>query len=318
MEGPDNNIIQVLHNIVNEYGISNVEERNLQPVVPPGSTMDELATKVLALCQRGDGEHLMEGMNGPLYAVGMNMARPQIQCQVEGCPVDLMRLKDYHQRYRICSDHLKCDFIVRDGQKMRFCQQCGKFQSLESFDREKRSCRERLRRHNERRRKRVVPDGHVATRSMEENNRFIACDQDLGTIADLLSYMGACRDMDEAHIAAIMEGKNPSSLRTDQDAISSAKVISMILNKNMDSISPRPLVPNLATMQFLLRQFARMFHYQLRGIQLTPCPDAMKHYDAVDKDETNNKRLKAPNYYDGMELRNMNKSEEVFDGEHAS
>ncbi len=320
MEGPpDNNIIQVLQNISHEYGISNIGERCMQPVAPPGSTMDELATKVLEMCQRGDGAQPTEGRNGSLYdGGGLNLERPQIRCQVDGCNMDLLRLKDYHQRYRICAEHLRSDFVIRDGQKMRFCQQCGKFQSLDSFDLDKRSCRERLRRHNERRRKRVEP-GHVSTRSEGKDNGFISCDQDMGTIADLLSYMGACRDMDEAHIAAIMEGKNPSSLRKDQNAISSAKIISMILNKNMDSISPRPLVPNLPTMKFLLRQFSRMFHYQLGAIQITPCPEAMSHHAAVHEgDEANNKRVRVTNSYNGMELRKLNKSEDVFDEEHST
>jgi len=76
-------------------------------------------------------------------------------CQVDGCEQRLCMLKEYHQRYRVCADHLKCDHIVKDGIRQRFCQQCGKFQDLELFDDDKRSCRERLKKHNERRRKRL-------------------------------------------------------------------------------------------------------------------------------------------------------------------
>ncbi len=76
-------------------------------------------------------------------------------CQVEGCGQRLCFLKEYHQRYRVCVEHLKCESVYRSGRKMRFCQQCGKFQDLELFDEGKRSCRERLKKHNERRRKRV-------------------------------------------------------------------------------------------------------------------------------------------------------------------
>ena len=55
----------------------------------------------------------------------------------------------------MCIKHLKCDYIVKNDVKMRFCQQCGKFQDLVEFDEGKRSCRERLKKHNERRRKRL-------------------------------------------------------------------------------------------------------------------------------------------------------------------
>ncbi|KAL6752968.1 SBP domain-containing protein, partial [Haematococcus lacustris] len=57
-------------------------------------------------------------------------------------------------RYRICDVHLKMDVIVRDNEECRFCQQCGRFHSLSAFDSNKRSCRERLLRHNARRRRR--------------------------------------------------------------------------------------------------------------------------------------------------------------------
>eukprot|EP00887_Chlorella_sp_A99_P006945 scaffold2.g6945.t1 len=57
-------------------------------------------------------------------------------CQVEGCAAPLEGLKDYHQasdlRYRVCEVHLKIDYI------------CGRYQPLEDFDGDKRSCRERL------------------------------------------------------------------------------------------------------------------------------------------------------------------------------
>lgn len=76
-------------------------------------------------------------------------------CQVEGCGEDLSGLKEYHIRYRICEEHLKIDFIIIDGKQQRFCQQCGRFHALSKFDSAKRSCRDRLQRHNARRRKGV-------------------------------------------------------------------------------------------------------------------------------------------------------------------
>jgi len=57
---------------------------------------------------------------------------------VEGCYAELRDLKEYHQRYKICEFHLKVSSIVRDDQRMRFCQQCGRFHLLDEFDGDKR------------------------------------------------------------------------------------------------------------------------------------------------------------------------------------
>lgn len=76
-----------------------------------------------------------------------------VMCQVDGCLTDLAGLKEYHNRYRICQYHLKIPCIVREGNRQRFCQQCGRFHNIGEFDGDKRSCRARLERHNARRRK---------------------------------------------------------------------------------------------------------------------------------------------------------------------
>ncbi len=43
---------------------------------------------------------------------------------------------------------------MRDGIQQRFCQQCGRFHTLDQFDGTRRSCRAMLQRHNARRNKR--------------------------------------------------------------------------------------------------------------------------------------------------------------------
>lgn len=43
--------------------------------------------------------------------------------------------------------------MVVEGQAIRFCQQCGRFQLLDEFDGDRRSCKKKLEKHNERRRK---------------------------------------------------------------------------------------------------------------------------------------------------------------------
>ncbi|KAL6762320.1 SBP domain-containing protein [Haematococcus lacustris] len=84
-------------------------------------------------------------------------------CQVEGCGEELAVLRDYHQRYKICEYHLKVPYVVKDGVQQRFCQQCGRFQPISEFEGVKRSCRARLQRHNDRRRKRPEDENAAQT-----------------------------------------------------------------------------------------------------------------------------------------------------------
>lgn len=49
-----------------------------------------------------------------------------------------------------------------DGEPTRFCQLCGRFHHISAFDNNKRSCRERLARHNERRKRRIAREAAMA------------------------------------------------------------------------------------------------------------------------------------------------------------
>jgi hypothetical protein len=64
-----------------------------------------------------------------------------------------------------CETCLKTSSIVRDGERERFCQQCGRFHPLEDFDGDKRSCRIRLMRHNNRRRKKAKKEDGPAKKA---------------------------------------------------------------------------------------------------------------------------------------------------------
>uniref|UniRef100_A0A0D9VCS7 SBP-type domain-containing protein n=1 Tax=Leersia perrieri TaxID=77586 RepID=A0A0D9VCS7_9ORYZ len=77
----------------------------------------------------------------------------EVRCQVEGCGVELVGVKDYHRKHRVCEAHAKFPRVVVAGQERRFCQQCSRFHALSEFDQTKRSCRRRLYDHNARRRK---------------------------------------------------------------------------------------------------------------------------------------------------------------------
>lgn len=75
------------------------------------------------------------------------------RCQVPGCGADISELKGYHRRHRVCLNCANAKEVVLDGVGKRYCQQCGKFHILSDFDEGKRSCRRKLERHNNRRRR---------------------------------------------------------------------------------------------------------------------------------------------------------------------
>ncbi|WIA12291.1 hypothetical protein OEZ85_012347 [Tetradesmus obliquus] len=79
-------------------------------------------------------------------------AKSHLVCKVDDCHTVLSSSKAYYQRHRVCAAHLAAMAATVDGVPSRFCQQCGKFQPLTEFDQDKRSCRSRLKRHNNRRR----------------------------------------------------------------------------------------------------------------------------------------------------------------------
>ncbi|KAG8370098.1 hypothetical protein BUALT_Bualt14G0082200 [Buddleja alternifolia] len=82
---------------------------------------------------------------------------PQGRCQVSGCEADISELKGYHKRHRVCLRCANASSVLLDGENKRYCQQCGKFHLLSDFDEGKRSCRRKLERHNNRRRRK--PNG---------------------------------------------------------------------------------------------------------------------------------------------------------------
>lgn len=96
---------------------------------------------------------------GPMYKRGRGKSffreqpRRGAVCQVPGCDRSLHKLRDYYKRYKICPYHLELPSLVVEGQTIRFCQQCGRFQLLADFEGDRRSCRTKLNKHNERRRK---------------------------------------------------------------------------------------------------------------------------------------------------------------------
>lgn len=92
------------------------------------------------------------------YSFFKNFPKDNTCCQVPDCGRSLLDMKRYYKRYKICPEHMEMDSMEVEGHKIRFCQQCGRFQSLSDFDGVKKSCRTRLAKHNGRRRKRTNTD----------------------------------------------------------------------------------------------------------------------------------------------------------------
>uniref|UniRef100_A0A1J3H5Q3 Squamosa promoter-binding-like protein 7 n=1 Tax=Noccaea caerulescens TaxID=107243 RepID=A0A1J3H5Q3_NOCCA len=89
------------------------------------------------------------------------------RCQVPGCEADISELKGYHKRHRVCLRCANASSVVLDGEDKRYCQQCGKFHVLSDFDEGKRSCRRKLERHNNRRKKKHVDKGGVDAKQQQ-------------------------------------------------------------------------------------------------------------------------------------------------------
>lgn len=62
-----------------------------------------------------------------------NLSRPRRPCRAPGCQADVSRAKSFNWRYRICEEHRSAQSVSIDGEPMRFCQMCAKFQPLEEF-----------------------------------------------------------------------------------------------------------------------------------------------------------------------------------------
>lgn len=96
-------------------------------------------------------------------------AKVSARCQVPACGADLSRLKGYHQRHRVCLQCANSTTVILRDIAHRYCQQCGKFHVLGDFDEGKRSCRFKLERHNNRRRRKVQENGEDAAAPAGDN-----------------------------------------------------------------------------------------------------------------------------------------------------
>jgi len=136
---------------------------------------------------------------------GSSIAR----CQVPSCEADISELKGYHRRHRVCLGCANATAVVLDGETKRYCQQCGKlvffdikflclikksssycmtfdgrFHVLSDFDEGKRSCRRKLERHNNRRRRKPADSSKGSAGDKEVHGDLLTedttCDAEAG------------------------------------------------------------------------------------------------------------------------------------------
>lgn len=102
-----------------------------------------------------------------------------LRCQVPECEADITELKGYHKRHRVCLRCANATHVVLDGLSKRYCQQCGKFHILPDFDEGKRSCRRKLERHNNRRRRKPADSKGITEKEQEHSMaEEVSCDDD--------------------------------------------------------------------------------------------------------------------------------------------
>ena len=87
-------------------------------------------------------------LEGRLYR---NKRSFPMQCLVVGCTAMDPTHAPYFKRYRICREHMRTPAIIMDGVQQRFCQQCGRFQTLDAFEGSRRNCRMQLQKINSKR-----------------------------------------------------------------------------------------------------------------------------------------------------------------------
>lgn len=77
-----------------------------------------------------------------------------VACFVKSCRADLRDSKPYNRRYNMCQDCMRAGSVIVDGNEMRWCQQCSCLHPLSEFLGKRRSCKEKMDIHKDRRRAR--------------------------------------------------------------------------------------------------------------------------------------------------------------------
>ncbi|XP_011009174.1 PREDICTED: squamosa promoter-binding-like protein 7 [Populus euphratica] len=151
---------------------------------------------------------------------GSSIAR----CQVPSCEADISELKGYHRRHRVCLGCANATAVVLDGETKRYCQQCGKFHVLSDFDEGKRSCRRKLERHNNRRRRKPADSSKGSVGDKEVQGDLLTedtnCDAEAGkdglwSSSQMVEKEGLV-ESEDGHISAL--NSDPISQNVNSDS----------------------------------------------------------------------------------------------------
>uniref|UniRef100_A0A061SNC3 SBP-type domain-containing protein n=1 Tax=Tetraselmis sp. GSL018 TaxID=582737 RepID=A0A061SNC3_9CHLO len=126
-----------------------------------------------------------------------------IKCAVPGCEV--LSQQGFKLRHRICTKHQNMDSVMVDGIRQRFCQQCTKLHPLQMFEGQRRGCKKRLDRHNERRRLRKK-----LTHALEQHSKLNPSDR-VYTQKDVIDLAMRLKDeVDDGSFSTKYSGKQSS------------------------------------------------------------------------------------------------------------
>lgn len=145
------------------------------------------------------------------------------RCQVPGCGVDITELKGYHRRHRVCLRCANAAAVLIEGQSKRYCQQCGKFHVLSDFDEDKRSCRRKLERHNNRRRRKAIESKGSLEKEPQEDHMAddISCGAEAEKDNICLSNQSAEKDVlvesEDGHVSTLCS--TPGSKNVQGDSV---------------------------------------------------------------------------------------------------
>ncbi|XP_059649094.1 squamosa promoter-binding-like protein 7 [Cornus florida] len=187
-----------------------------------------LAGRIPCACPELDAKlEEEEGGQGKKRARTVRAATGTARCQVPGCEADISELKGYHRRHRVCLRCANATAVVLDGQSKRYCQQCGKFHILSDFDEGKRSCRRKLERHNNRRRRKPAESRDAVERESQGAllSEDVACDDEARKDSTCLSSQ-----TDEKEALLEHEDRRNSTLCSAHDSqnIQSDSVLSFV------------------------------------------------------------------------------------------
>ncbi|KAF8401584.1 hypothetical protein HHK36_012529 [Tetracentron sinense] len=180
-----------------------------------------LAGRIPCACPELDEKEEEEEGEGEAKKRARTVTARTARCQVPGCEADIRELKGYHRRHRVCLSCANASEVLIDGQCKRYCQQCGKFHILLDFDEGKRSCRRKLERHNNRRRRKAI-DFRGAVEKEPQGGlpaEGVSCDaeaeKDSLCVSNQIMGREALLESEDGHASPLCSAPNSQNIQSD-------------------------------------------------------------------------------------------------------